>query len=265
MLSGVFDQNQECVTEHTWHRPGHQQGHQQQHRCLVTVYVDDMQAKFGRMIMCHMIADTEAELHAMAGLIGVARRWYQGDHYDIALSKRAQAVAAGAREIRWRTLGVMAYNRRCGWPMGTPETAEQVSRYRGLARRTAEARFPSDTEHNAHARAELLRVAAAWQQAGRGLEGGCAGWAVYTPGNQVHPGFWCARLFAPLLPTDGGWADVWLRSESREGVVDLLPPGLSLAGPGHDYGADAETRVALDSLWVDREMILLKEALSGRG
>ena len=56
--------------------------------------------------MCHMVADTESELHEMAGRIGVARKWYQGDHYDIALSKRAIAVSLGAVEITWRELGL---------------------------------------------------------------------------------------------------------------------------------------------------------------
>ncbi len=70
----------------------------------MTVYVDDMRAKFGRMIMCHMLADTDAELHAMAARIGVARRWHQKagtphSHYDICLSKRALAVKLGAIEI----------------------------------------------------------------------------------------------------------------------------------------------------------------------
>ena len=80
----------------------------------MSVYVDDMRAKFGRMIMCHMIADSDDELHAMAAKIGVARKWFQGDHYDIALSKRALAVAAGAQEITWRECGVktMAKRRR---------------------------------------------------------------------------------------------------------------------------------------------------------
>lgn len=89
----------------------------------MTVYVDDMRAKFGRMVMCHMIADSEAELHAMADRIGVARRWHQGDHYDISLGKRARAVELGAREITWRECGLMmAVCRRTG-RLPLPENA----------------------------------------------------------------------------------------------------------------------------------------------
>lgn len=59
--------------------------------------------RYGRMTMCHMIADNPAELHAMADKIGVARRWFQGKasfpHYDVCKSKRALAVAAGAVEV----------------------------------------------------------------------------------------------------------------------------------------------------------------------
>ena len=78
----------------------------------MSVYVDDMRAQFGRMVMCHMIADTETELHAMADKIGVARRWYQRDHYDICLSKRALAVRNGAQEITWRECGKIMRKRR---------------------------------------------------------------------------------------------------------------------------------------------------------
>jgi hypothetical protein len=66
------------------------------------VYVDDLRLPFGRMVMCHMFADTEAELHDMAERIGVARKWFQTEphaswnHYDIALSKKALAVQYGA-------------------------------------------------------------------------------------------------------------------------------------------------------------------------
>ena len=73
----------------------------------MTVYVDDMRAPFGRMVMCHMTADTTDELLAMADRIGVARRWLQHpgtwqEHFDIALSKRALALRYGAVEESMR-------------------------------------------------------------------------------------------------------------------------------------------------------------------
>lgn len=95
----------------------------------MTVYVDDMAASFGRMKMCHLLADTDAELHAMADRIGVARKWWQspektsGSHYDIAQSKRALAVAAGALQITWRQAGAMNSRRRITGQLGDPATA----------------------------------------------------------------------------------------------------------------------------------------------
>lgn len=89
----------------------------------MTVYVDDMRAKFRGVIMCHMIADTEAELHEMAERIGIARRHYQGDHYDVPLDRRALAVGHGAREITWRHCSLMTVLRRRdpAAPLVTPE------------------------------------------------------------------------------------------------------------------------------------------------
>jgi Protein of unknown function (DUF4031) len=89
----------------------------------MTVYVDDMKAPFYYMVMCHMIADTEAELHAMADKIGLKRKWYQGDHYDVALVTRALAVRHGAVEITWKQCSAMMYFQRRGLPMPPPETA----------------------------------------------------------------------------------------------------------------------------------------------
>lgn len=77
----------------------------------MTVYVDDMHKRpmgqFGRMKMCHMIADSTEELVAMAMKIGVNPKWIQAEgtsreHFDIAMSKRALAVKAGAVEITMR-------------------------------------------------------------------------------------------------------------------------------------------------------------------
>ena len=68
----------------------------------MAVYVDNMRARYRSMIMCHMLADTAEELHAMADRLGIDRRHCQRDHYDICLSKRAKAVKAGAVEITMR-------------------------------------------------------------------------------------------------------------------------------------------------------------------
>ena len=68
----------------------------------MTVYVDDVRHRFGRMVMCHMWANTEEELHARADAIGIARRWCQRPpkaswlHYDISLGKKAEALKRGA-------------------------------------------------------------------------------------------------------------------------------------------------------------------------
>jgi Protein of unknown function (DUF4031) len=94
----------------------------------MTVYVDDMKAGYGRMKMCHMIATDTNELHEMADRIGVDRKWHQAppkhdSHYDIALSKRALAVAAGAVEITMKQCACMVRRLRETGEMGSPEDA----------------------------------------------------------------------------------------------------------------------------------------------
>lgn len=76
----------------------------------MSVYVDSMKAAYGRMTMCHMVADTTDELLAMVDRIGVKRKWIQAagtpqEHFDVCLAKRALAVKAGAREITRSQLG----------------------------------------------------------------------------------------------------------------------------------------------------------------
>lgn len=107
----------------------------------MAVYVDDMRAAFGRMIMCHMIADTTEELLSMADKIGVNRKWIQypngpREHFDIALSKRALAVKNGAIEVDMRTLAMMERRRigegKLGKPDEAPDWYNKFLRDRGI-------------------------------------------------------------------------------------------------------------------------------------
>ena len=83
----------------------------------MSVYVDDMKAGFGQMVMYHMIADSTEELVAMAVAIGVKTKWIQkpgtyAEHFDICLTKRAEAVKQGAIEITQMELGRKLLKRR---------------------------------------------------------------------------------------------------------------------------------------------------------
>jgi hypothetical protein len=92
----------------------------------VSVYVDRARNGFGRMVMCHMIADTPDELHAMADRIGVDRRWFQDatkasfPHYDIAQSKRELAIAAGAIDCDRATFVAHVRRLRPAWGVYGP-------------------------------------------------------------------------------------------------------------------------------------------------
>lgn len=92
----------------------------------MTVYIDDMyryrMGQFRRMKMSHMIADTEDELHQMASKIGMHRRWYQGDHYDVSLGNRRKAIELGAVEVSLKTLSMMNFVRRCTGVLPGPDT-----------------------------------------------------------------------------------------------------------------------------------------------
>lgn len=75
----------------------------------MTVYVDKAKHPYGRMVMCHMMADTTGELMAMADKIGVARKWVQKpgtayEHFDVCKAAREKAVEYGAQEVTSRDL-----------------------------------------------------------------------------------------------------------------------------------------------------------------
>jgi len=95
----------------------------------MAIYVDDMHltplGRFGRMQMCHMIADTDDELHAMAVRIGIAHRHFQSRgtarrHYDVCASMRKLAVANGAVEVTLKQAAAMTARRKWLGVLGQP-------------------------------------------------------------------------------------------------------------------------------------------------
>ncbi|MBR8171680.1 DUF4031 domain-containing protein [Burkholderia cenocepacia] len=119
----------------------------------MTVYVDDMYrheiGKLGRMKMSHLIADTTDELLAMVREIGVNPKWIQhpgtrDEHFDIAISKRAAAIAAGAIPITFRECGAMNKRRKVTGSLGSPADATAwIERF--IAERR-ESRIPTSIE-----------------------------------------------------------------------------------------------------------------------
>ncbi|MCS4231187.1 MAG: DUF4031 domain-containing protein [Stenotrophomonas chelatiphaga] len=73
----------------------------------MTVYVDDAVQAWRGQRWAHLMADTLAELHAMAAQLGIPRRAFQnkssGAHYDVTVALRAQAIVLGAQPISRHT------------------------------------------------------------------------------------------------------------------------------------------------------------------
>lgn len=75
----------------------------------MSVYVDPPTHKYGRMIMCHMIADSHEELIEMAIRINVDTKWIQKEgtkyeHFDISKGKRKLAIYKGAIPLTTKQL-----------------------------------------------------------------------------------------------------------------------------------------------------------------
>lgn len=75
----------------------------------MTAYVDDKQIPYGRMKMCHLLADTTVELEDMARTIGVDVRHIEhrgepNEHLNVSQTYRTKAVKAGAVELDSRGL-----------------------------------------------------------------------------------------------------------------------------------------------------------------
>lgn len=71
----------------------------------VAVLVDPAVWPWRGELWSHLVSDVSYdELHTFAADLGVPRRAFQGDHYDIPASLRERALALGAEPVRAREL-----------------------------------------------------------------------------------------------------------------------------------------------------------------
>jgi len=71
----------------------------------MAVLVDEPIWPFRDRLWCHLVSDTSYdELHALAAELGIPRRAFQGDHYDLPAEMRDAAIARGAQPVSGREL-----------------------------------------------------------------------------------------------------------------------------------------------------------------
>ena len=83
----------------------------------MTVYVDSAKNRYGKYVMAHMMADTTDELLDMAEAIGlkpywIQKEWTASEHFDVAQTKRAEAISRGAKVISSREMVRMIQAKR---------------------------------------------------------------------------------------------------------------------------------------------------------
>jgi Protein of unknown function (DUF4031) len=71
----------------------------------VTILIDEPLWWWRGQRWCHLVSDESlGELHEFADALGIPRRVFQGDHYDVPEEHRDVIVAAGAVEVTSREL-----------------------------------------------------------------------------------------------------------------------------------------------------------------
>ncbi|GHA84464.1 hypothetical protein GCM10010330_43330 [Streptomyces tendae] len=69
----------------------------------MTLYIDPPTWPGHGRLWSHLVSDASyAELHAFAEALGVPRRAFERDHYDLPAHRYADAVSAGALEVSSR-------------------------------------------------------------------------------------------------------------------------------------------------------------------
>jgi hypothetical protein len=69
----------------------------------MAILVDDAIWPWRGRLWAHLVSDTSVdELHAFADRLGIPKRAFQGDHYDVTDELRDCAIAEGARAVTSR-------------------------------------------------------------------------------------------------------------------------------------------------------------------
>lgn len=73
----------------------------------MTILIDAARWRWRGRRWAHLVSDESyEELHAFAGALGLARGWFQGDHYDVPSEVREEALRRGATPVESRELVV---------------------------------------------------------------------------------------------------------------------------------------------------------------
>ena len=71
----------------------------------MTVYIDPPTWPGHGRLWSHLVSDTSyEELHDFAAVLGIPRRAFDRDHYDVVAERYAGAVAAGAQPVSTREI-----------------------------------------------------------------------------------------------------------------------------------------------------------------
>jgi len=71
----------------------------------VTILIDEPRWWHRGRRWCHLVSDESLdELHEFADAVGIPRRGFQGDHYDVPEEYRDGLIAAGAQVVESREL-----------------------------------------------------------------------------------------------------------------------------------------------------------------
>ena len=99
----------------------------------MTVLVDEAIWPWRGVRWAHLVSDVSvAELHDFADRLGLRRMSFQGDHYDVPETVRAEALALGAEAVRGRDL--VRRLRGAGLRLASadrPGSWEEVARWEG--------------------------------------------------------------------------------------------------------------------------------------